>query len=161
MECKCCGKTFKPMNKTQEYCTPECRKASQSNRYFQDKAQITKRCPYCGNEYITYKTNKKYCSEQCRHDARLEIMKRYKEKNVPLYLRVRFQVFERDKFKCQYCGRGINDGVKLQIDHVIPRKQNGQNNISNYITACEDCNLGKRDVLLKANNKEEANENKI
>ena len=54
----------------------------------------------------------------------------------------RFEVFKRDKFTCQYCGRQAPD-VILEIDHVHPVSKDGQNNILNYVTACYDCNHGK------------------
>lgn len=56
--------------------------------------------------------------------------------------KVRFEVFKRDNFKCQYCGQTAPD-VVLHIDHIIPVKDGGTNDITNLITACSDCNLGK------------------
>ena len=63
-------------------------------------------------------------------------------------LTLRFRVFERDDFKCQYCGRSRDDGVTLEVDHVIPRSKGGANVIDNLVTACFDCNRGKRDMIL-------------
>ena len=57
---------------------------------------------------------------------------------------VRFEVFKRDSFKCQYCGKSAPD-VVLEVDHIIPVSKGGDNDISNLITACFDCNRGKRD----------------
>lgn len=62
-------------------------------------------------------------------------------KNIPNY--IRFQVFKRDKFTCQYCGRS---GVELEVDHITPVASGGTNDIDNLITACKDCNRGKRDL---------------
>jgi 5-methylcytosine-specific restriction endonuclease McrA len=67
------------------------------------------------------------------------------------FLKIRFQVFERDKFRCRYCGRGPDDGVKLVVDHIIPKAKKGQDELYNYITSCSDCNAGKQDILLVAN----------
>ena len=152
MECKQCGRPFFGGKRNQEYCSPECRKKAQSDKYYQDKKEVKKRCLWCGNEYITYKTLKKYCSEKCRVNAFQQIrMRAYKATHQPAFLRLRFQILERDKFRCHYCGRGIEDGVKLQVDHIIAKNKGGQNELSNYITACEECNLGKGDILLLAN----------
>ena len=56
--------------------------------------------------------------------------------------KIRFDVFKRDGFKCQYCGR-TPPAVILELDHIIPKSKAGPENINNYITACFDCNRGK------------------
>lgn len=61
--------------------------------------------------------------------------------------RTRFEVFKRDNFKCQYCGRTPPE-VVLEIDHIIPKASGGRNSIHNYITACFDCNHGKGSTKL-------------
>lgn len=55
---------------------------------------------------------------------------------------VRFDVFKRDGFTCQYCGRKAPD-VILEVDHIIPVSQGGQDTIENLATSCWDCNRGK------------------
>jgi hypothetical protein len=59
----------------------------------------------------------------------------------------RFEIFKRDGFICQYCGRGTPD-VVLELDHVVPRAEGGSDDDHNLVTACWDCNRGKRDTLL-------------
>lgn len=59
----------------------------------------------------------------------------------------RFLVLQRDGFKCAYCGRSAPD-VALHVDHIYPRSKGGQNAVSNLITACEECNEGKKDRIL-------------
>ena len=55
-----------------------------------------------------------------------------------------FNVFIRDGFKCAYCGKtSIEDGVKLNADHIIPRLLGGNDEANNLITACRDCNAAK------------------
>lgn len=65
----------------------------------------------------------------------------------PVSKRTRFEVFKRDKFSCQYCGKSSPD-VVLHIDHIKPVSLGGKNTITNLVTACQDCNLGKSNVLL-------------
>jgi 5-methylcytosine-specific restriction endonuclease McrA len=60
---------------------------------------------------------------------------------------LRFEVFKRDSFTCQYCGRKAPD-VLLQVDHIEPVSKGGTNDILNLITSCEDCNSGKSDRPL-------------
>ena len=55
------------------------------------------------------------------------------------------QIFIRDKFECQYCGSKED----LEIDHIIPLSQGGNNEDSNLITACHRCNSLKGDKKLK------------
>jgi hypothetical protein len=56
--------------------------------------------------------------------------------------RVRFEVFKRDSFTCQYCGEKAPD-VILHVDHIRPVADGGENDILNLVTACESCNSGK------------------
>lgn len=61
--------------------------------------------------------------------------------------KIRFEVFKRDSFRCQYCGRSAPD-VILEIDHIIPVAEGGKNDVMNLITSCRDCNRGKGKKLL-------------
>ncbi len=61
--------------------------------------------------------------------------------------KTRFEVFKRDSFKCQYCGKCAPD-VILNIDHISPVSKGGDNEIINLLTSCADCNAGKSDRLL-------------
>lgn len=61
---------------------------------------------------------------------------------IPIPKSVRFEVFKRDSFKCQYCGKSAPE-VVLHIDHIKPIANGGDNHITNLITSCADCNVGK------------------
>ncbi len=65
----------------------------------------------------------------------------------PISTRTRFEIFKRDGFKCLYCGKSP-PGVLLHVDHVLPVAEGGTNEIANLATACQECNLGKSDILL-------------
>lgn len=56
--------------------------------------------------------------------------------------KLRFEVFKRDNFTCQYCGAKAPD-VILHVDHISPVSKGGDNDILNLVTSCQDCNLGK------------------
>ena len=47
--------------------------------------------------------------------------------------KLRFEVFKRDQFKCQYCGKASPD-VILHVDHINPVSKGGVNDILNLIT---------------------------
>ncbi len=50
------------------------------------------------------------------------------------------EVFLRDRFTCQYCGKKAQD---LTLDHVVPRRQHGPHTWDNVVAACTRCNLRK------------------
>lgn len=68
-----------------------------------------------------------------------------KRKSVPQS--IRFEVFKRDSFTCQYCGHKAPD-VLLVIDHIQPVSKGGTNDILNLTTSCKDCNSGKSNKQL-------------
>jgi hypothetical protein len=61
--------------------------------------------------------------------------------------KMRFEVFKRDSFTCQYCGAKAPD-VVLHADHVEPVKEGGKDSILNLVTACFGCNSGKGALRL-------------
>jgi hypothetical protein len=61
--------------------------------------------------------------------------------------KIRFEVFKRDSFTCQYCGRKAPE-IILQVDHIEPVAKGGTNDLLNLITSCVDCNAGKSDRRL-------------
>lgn len=61
---------------------------------------------------------------------------------------VRFNILERDCFRCRYCGAGPE--ARLQIDHIMPRARGGTDDPDNLATACWACNNGKSDRVLRA-----------
>lgn len=66
------------------------------------------------------------------------------EKRKGLSKKIRFEVFKRDSFTCQYCGQKAPD-VVLEVDHLDPVSKGGTNDIMNLIASCFDCNRGKGD----------------
>lgn len=68
-------------------------------------------------------------------------------KRKTLSKKVRFEVFKRDSFKCQYCGAAAPEAI-LVVDHIDPLSKDGADEMVNYITACQPCNAGKSDRKL-------------
>jgi len=56
----------------------------------------------------------------------------------------RRNLFQRDDFTCQYCGRRGNEDT-LSIDHVVPRCRGGRTSWENCVLACVRCNARKGD----------------
>ena len=63
-------------------------------------------------------------------------------KRIPLSKKIRFEIFKRDLFTCQYCG-STPPGVVLEVDHIRPVSKGGDNIADNLLTSCFDCNRGK------------------
>lgn len=63
------------------------------------------------------------------------IRRPYRERKL-----TRFEVFNRDRYTCQYCGRETR---QLTLDHVIPRYRGGRHIWENVVSACVPCNRRK------------------
>lgn len=82
--------------------------------------------------------------------------------------KLRFRIFERDSFKCRYCGR-CPPSVVLEVDHILAVSCGGDNSALNLATACFDCNRGKsnwkirvpKDALSIAREKERQDQTRI
>ncbi len=57
--------------------------------------------------------------------------------------KVRYGILKRDDFKCCVCGSTAKDGLKLEVDHIIPVSKGGKSTPDNLRTLCERCNRGK------------------
>ena len=60
----------------------------------------------------------------------------------------RFAILARDEFRCQYCGATAASGAVLQLDHINPLSRGGNDSLENLVTACFDCNNGKRNRTI-------------
>lgn len=56
---------------------------------------------------------------------------------------LRYYILNRDNFHCRCCGRGIEDNIKLNVDHIIPISKGGKTEADNLQTLCWECNIGK------------------
>jgi 5-methylcytosine-specific restriction endonuclease McrA len=72
----------------------------------------------------------------------------------------RDRVFERDDFRCVYCGKRFA-AEELSVDHVEPRVRGGDQSTGNLVTACRGCNnlKGHRRVSEFLRDVPEAREN--
>jgi 5-methylcytosine-specific restriction endonuclease McrA len=52
----------------------------------------------------------------------------------------RREVFRRDNYTCQYCGR---HDTPLTVDHILPKHLGGQHIWTNVVAACPACNHRK------------------
>lgn len=56
---------------------------------------------------------------------------------------LRYDIMNRDGFRCVICGASANEGAHLHVDHIIPIAKGGKSVPSNLRTLCERCNIGK------------------
>lgn len=61
----------------------------------------------------------------------------------------RREIFRRDNYTCQYCGRRTKS---LTVDHVVPRHRGGKSTWENLVSACRVCNRRKGGKTLKEAN---------
>lgn len=52
----------------------------------------------------------------------------------------RKNIIKRDGGRCQYCGQ---KKAQMTVDHVIPRRFNGEDTWENLVCACQECNNRK------------------
>jgi 5-methylcytosine-specific restriction endonuclease McrA len=52
----------------------------------------------------------------------------------------RREIFRRDNYTCQYCGR---HAAELTLDHVLPKHLGGEHTWTNVVAACPACNHHK------------------
>lgn len=107
-----------------------------------------------GEEPKRLRTMQKIAWEGMRHDletSRARIIaggstgQQAYGKRGPIPARTRYMVLERDGYTCQYCGAKA-PRAELHIDHIVPVSKGGTSDMSNLVTACAECNLGKSDL---------------
>jgi hypothetical protein len=55
-----------------------------------------------------------------------------------------WSVLARDNWTCCSCGRSSKEeGIMLEVDHIIPRSKGGTDDLDNLQTLCKKCNIGK------------------
>jgi len=54
----------------------------------------------------------------------------------------RHNIYARDKFSCQYCGKS-SPSEELTYDHVVPKARGGLTEWTNIVTSCISCNKKK------------------
>lgn len=73
----------------------------------------------------------------------LDLIKQKAEVKIKVQTGIRWQVMQRDNWKCCACGRSAEDNIILHVDHIIPRSKGGEDHFDNYQTLCDVCNIGK------------------
>ena len=142
LKCIVCDVEYQSKMPITKYCSKACWHTKLRSEYKpKPKALIEKECGYC-HEKFNANGLRKYCSGKCAKKA--HNLKR-KASDIVTFM----TLFERDGFKCIYCGSSsILDGVKLSGDHIIPVSKGGLHSVDNIVTCCSTCNSAKNNKLL-------------
>lgn len=146
--CPICNKEFRAVKEYKSrksiYCSKEC---------WNKRATIINKCKYCGKDIKTTKSeNKVYCNNECRdldyrntHKGKLSYFwqgGKTKEsklrKTNAQYKEWRNEVFKRDNYICQNCGRHTRD---LEAHHIKAQSKYPEliYDVDNGLTLCHEC----------------------
>ena len=56
----------------------------------------------------------------------------------------KLEILKRDNYRCVICGRGKEDGIELQVDHIKSKDLGGKATIENGQTLCAQHNFKKK-----------------
>lgn len=91
---------------------------------------------------------KLYCEDKEKYrKALIKLPYRNKPKRA-MSIRLRYEVFKRDRYRCKVCGRSpaTHLNVFLTVDHIKPLQREGKTILTNLQTLCSECNGGKGDL---------------
>ena len=163
-QCSACNSAFITKYKNRIYCSEDCcRKTNNQNalsyaiKKHHREGKIH-RCVVCDSPYcLLYGTKQmKYCSDECfkksevyRHQRKLHNIRKRMIVDDYEYFSP-YEIFERDKWRCQACGRktpwrlcGTYKDNAPELDHIIPLSKYGGHIRSNVRLCCRKCNSMK------------------
>ena len=155
-KCPNCGQEKKNMESTDTGYVNQnnqknlgCRGVSQT--HFNQKL-FEMECLDCGHKYLA--NGCEIWVRKCPNCGKVE-KNRAKTSSVSgkntrtISVKLRYQVFSRDNFKCCICGASPakDPGVELHVDHILPWSRGGETVLENLQTLCSLCNLGKSNSL--------------
>ncbi len=73
--------------------------------------------------------------------AVVRLLRMVKKPKAPIKFS-RQNIYTRDRYRCQYCGRTFRS-EDLTYDHVIPKSRGGRTRWDNIVTCCVVCNRRK------------------
>ena len=143
LNCTCieCNKPFKPNGKG-KMCSDACRAARKNYKARKRrKRSLDKECIECGEFFTANSPQQKLCSKKCN-----------RVRYIKHHARGRFIIYNRDKFKCIYCGLSsiIDEHTILILEHVVPIVDGGLSNAANVATACATCNNQKGSININS-----------
>ncbi len=62
-------------------------------------------------------------------------------------IKLRYEILDRDGYRCRSCGATPGDGRRLQVHHTTPVADGGDNSSENLETLCDDCHAGRHATM--------------
>ncbi len=143
--CDYCGKEFAGKRVDSRYCSQSCHMNDVKSRV----------CQRCGIMFMGKPM--KWLCDRCSaegkraHSDRRQAAKRAARPITELIKRD--DVFKRDNWECQVCGKVTNPDADVShplypnVDHIIPLSRGGSHTMDNVQCACRLCNIKKSNHL--------------
>lgn len=144
-KCIVCNKEIPLVN--QRFCSVKCKVT-----YWKDKEKnIVKYvpeervCPICNNIFFAggrgnKKKSTKYCSRKCQGISKQKEMNDSNDlTRSRMWRRFRKEIILERKHECEFCNIKIDNERKIQLHHIIPIKNGGNNDKSNLMILCLKC----------------------
>lgn len=154
-KCKECKKEYAPKQRTESFfCSRDCK---DKNRKKEEKKKriafkSARSCIGC-NKVIpsSARVDKKWCSEECALRVRSHTMNTQRRIRTSEEIQdfKRSDIYERDGWKCQLCGKAVNPKLSFpnpacaSLDHVIPLSRGGSHKTTNVQLAHLRCNTAR------------------
>jgi hypothetical protein len=148
--CQRCGDPL-PTKYVQRYCCRQCSKGKPK------LIPLTERlCAECEAPFMPKTRKGRFCGNRCQ-DAYWRRIRRAREKKVTVERFGKQEIFERDGWICQLCGRPVKkckrrgggyDPDAPQLDHIVPLNAKGSHTRANVQLTHARCNIKKHVKLL-------------
>ncbi len=155
-----CGKTFYAAPSLQrKYCSKRCAVLySHTRKWPRDGDYFLFICARCGTEfrihYLLASRQRKFCSKKCawRRGSLNPLWRgdRHQERGVN-WPEMSAAARDRDRHRCQVCGKEEAKGQKLDVDHIIPYRLVLRNDLVNLLSICKaPCHARKTTTAERA-----------
>lgn len=165
-QCAACGQAIRGRRVSARYCSSACAASARPKQVRPRKPRTTDACLVCTADITHTRADCTTCSKACRtklehlraggrtpaaKDA--DLRRRARNALVPTEYFRHLDVFERDGWVCQICGRAVDPALvhphpmSKSLDHIVPISKGGTHAASNAQLAHLRCNIVKGDRL--------------
>lgn len=169
--CEVCGNEFEhEASREAKYCSKKCWNIR--------NPKVNKSCKQCKQYFLSYeKDNKEFCNKDCYSKWQGENFKpsifmkkkaieansgynhyNWKGGNTVYFnsecrdwQTIRKEIYKRDNFECQRCGK---HGGRLECHHIVPYRISKDHSDENLITLCPKCHKKIEKDIKKFNSRE-------